>query len=102
MPVPKVQSMLLPILRHIGEGRSVETIRGRLKEQFQITPAEADMTHESGQNVYVNRVAWALAHLRMGGLIRKAGITDGNYQITDNGIAKLKENPDELTIRDLH
>jgi restriction system protein len=80
MPVPKVQSMLLPILRHIGEGRSVETIRERLKEQFQITPAEAEMTHaKSSQNVYVNRVAWALAHLMMGGLIRKAGITDGNY-----------------------
>lgn len=103
MPIPKIQPLLLPVLRMVADGKSVEKIRERLKEQFQITAAEAEQIYAgSGDNVFVNRVAWALAHLVMGGLIRKVGITDGNYQITDNGIARLNGNPSELTISELH
>ncbi len=97
--------MLLPVLRLTADGddHSVEEIREQLKKQFKITTREADMTHEkSGRNVFVNNVAWALAHLVMGKLIECTATSGGLYRITARGVVTLKQNPPELAISDLH
>jgi restriction system protein len=93
--------MLLPTLRLAAEGHSIKETRKRLREQFQITSAEAKQTHaRSGKNIFINRVAWAFAYLVMGQLIElkdKSG-----YRITERGTAVLNGNPVELTISELH
>jgi len=102
-PLPRIQSLLLPVLRIVaGEsGHSVEEIRNRLKDEFTLTDKQIKQTHlKSGINVFVNRVAWALAHLVMGKAITPVGI--GFYIMTERGVTILKGNPLELTIKELH
>ncbi len=99
MPIPKVQALLLPVLKVTEDGaeHSVEEIRKRIIEQFKLTRKEVEQEHpKSGKNVFVNLVAFALAYLNMGrAIIRKK---EGVYQIAERGAAILKGNPTDLTI----
>ena len=107
MPIPDPQTLLLPVLKVLSDGTNhqVEEIRERMKNQFRVTPSEIAQKNKRGF-VFVNRVAWALAHLNMQtgplghtteiNLIRK-----GVYRITERGIAILKNNPSKLGIKDL-
>jgi restriction endonuclease Mrr len=66
---PKVQPLLLPVLRAIADGaeHGVERIRERVAEELRLTKDELTEIHrKSGQNVYANRVAFALAYFNVG------------------------------------
>ncbi len=106
MSIPRVQPLLLPVLKKVGEGtkQSLEEIRNHAvsfsEANFNLTDAEAQETYpKSGTNKLVIRVAWALAHLVMGKAIERR---ERGYQITERGLAILRKNPSELTIRELH
>jgi restriction system protein len=102
-PIPSIQSLLLPVLRIVadGSGHTVEEIRNRVKAEFKLTDKQIQQTHpKSGTNILVNRVAWALAHLVMGKAV--APERAGFYRMTERGVAILKANPLELTIKELH
>jgi restriction system protein len=105
MPIPTIQPLLLPVLQIVADKaeQSVEEIRKSVKDnpKFKLTPTEVKQTHPaSGINVFVNRVAWALAHLVMGRAIKLRG--KGVYRIAKRGRAILKQDPSELTIKELH
>jgi len=107
MPIPDPQTLLLPVLKVLADGaeHEVEEIRERMTNQFGVTPSEIAQKNKRGF-VFVNRVAWALAHLNMqAGPIGHAReitlIRKGVYTITDRGTAILKSNPSELRIKDL-
>jgi len=108
MPIPDVQTLLLPVLKFLGDGTEhpVEEIRKSVKNQFGVSPSESARKNKQGASVFVNRVAWALAHLNM-----EAGpighpkaiilIKKGVYQISEHGTATLEGNPSQITIKDL-
>jgi hypothetical protein len=101
--IPGIAALLLPVLRIVADksGHSVEAIRNRVKERLELSDEEIRRKHpKSGTNVFVNRVAWALAHLVMGKAITQE--RSGFYRITDRGRAILERNSAELTIKDLH
>lgn len=76
-----------------GEERPVEVIRGTLAEQFGLTEEELEERLPSGRTqTYVNRVAWALAHLKGAACIEPA--RRGVYRITDRGQQLLAETPE--------
>jgi restriction system protein len=103
MPIPSIQSLLLPVLRNTADRppRSVEEIREKMRREFEVTPEELEQKHpKSGTSVFVNRVAWALAHLVMGSAIERIG--KGTYRITGRGRSIIKSSPSELTISELH
>ena len=103
MPLPRIQSLLLPVLRLVAResGCLVEEIRLGVKTEFDLTDDQITQTHsKSGQNVFVNRVAWALANLVMGKAISLKRI--GWYEATELGMKILQGNPAGLTIKDLH
>ena len=103
MPIPNVQPLLLPVLQIVADQaeQSVEEIRMRVKDKFKLTNKQVKQTHtESGRNIFVNRVAWALAHLVMGKAITSE--KKGFYRVMERGVTILKGNPSELTIRELH
>ena len=107
MSIPDPQTLLLPVLKVLADGteHNVEEIRERMKNQFGVTPNELAQRNKSGF-VFVNRVAWALAHLSMeAGPVGHAKeitlIRKGVYRITERGTAILKSNPSELRIKDL-
>ena len=60
MSIPKVQRLLLPVLKAVADGNEheVDEIRERVAEKFRLTIDERTETHSKSQlNVYVNRVA---------------------------------------------
>ena len=108
MPIPDSQTLLLPVLRVLGDGHehSSEQIRERVRIQFDIAPHELLLKYKSGTTVFNNCVAWALAHLNMrrGPLGHSEAIEKVRtevYRITEHGRAILKRNPSALTIKDL-
>lgn len=77
-----------------------------MKVKFEITSDELLLKLKNGIPVFVNRVAWALAHLNMerGPIGHPKAITlvkKEVYRITEHGRAILKGNPSHLTIKDL-
>ncbi len=108
MPIPDAQTLLLPVLQALADGRthSSAQIRERVKLQFDIPPNELLQKLTNGTPVFNNRVAWALAHLNMrrGPLGHSEAIEKVRkevYKITEYGKAILKRNPPSLTIKDL-
>jgi restriction endonuclease Mrr len=101
MPTLKVQPFLLPVLRAIEDGAEhpVGEIRKRVAEELRLTDDELKATHaKSGQRVYVNLIAHALANFNVGKAITWRG--EGVYQIADRGRAILDSGVICLTIND--
>ena len=101
MSTPKVQPLLLPVLRAIADGNEheVDEIRKLVAEVLRLTDDERKETHtKSGLNVYVNRVAFALAYLNMGKAITKK--RKGVYQIAERGKAILASGVKDIGIID--
>ena len=101
MSTPKVQPLLLPVLRAMADGAEhpVEEIRNRVAEELGLTEDERKETHrKSGQNVYVNLVAFALAHFNVGKAITKK--REGVYQIAERGRVIVASGVRDLSIKD--
>lgn len=82
----------LLVLLSDGEERQVQAIRDTLAEQFGLTQEELEERLPSGrQQTYVNRVAWALAHLKGAACLEAP--RRGAYRITDRGQQLLAETP---------
>jgi Mrr N-terminal domain len=108
MPIPNLQTLLLPVLLVVADGQEhpCKEIRERVGVQFDIGPQELLQKLKNGTPVFHNRVAWALAHLNMrrGPLGHSEAIEKVRkevYRITEYGKAILKRNPSALTIEDL-
>lgn len=100
MAIPDFQSIFLPLLQACADGREHKNqdLRRIMAEQLGLTEAELAIKLPSGkQGVFVNRVAWTIAHLKQAGLIE---ITQrGIYKITARGLEVLGENPQTLNIK---
>ena len=86
MTIPNFQSIMRPLLGHLGDGQlhgTAETLAG-LGEHFDLSETELDELLPSGvQTVFKNRVAWAKSYLKQAALV-EAPIR-GKYQITERG-----------------
>jgi MoxR-like ATPase len=95
VPIPAFPSLIHPLLVALedGEERTVEEIRDTLAEQFRLTEEELEERLPSGRmKRYVNRVAWALAHLKGAACIESP--RRGAYRITDRGQQLLADTPE--------
>jgi restriction system protein len=66
MSTPKVQPLLLPILRAIADGseHQVKGIRELVVEELKLTDDYVKLVNpRTGQSRYVNHFAWALIHI---------------------------------------
>ena len=101
MPIPDYPTLLLPVLRVAAGGvdTSVQEIRTHIESQFGLTPDELGVKQRNGSTVFVNHVALALARLNMAKAVTLT--SKGVYRITERGVAILKANPADLTLRDL-
>jgi restriction system protein len=101
MSTPKVQPLLLPVLKAIV-GRAehpVTEIRQRVADQLRLTDDDLKETYpRSGHNVFVNHLAFALAYFNTGkAIIRKS---EGVYQIAERGEMLLARGVSDLTINE--
>lgn len=100
MPIPDFQSVMLPLLRHLADGRersNQETLEA-LAEEFGLSQEERQELLPSGrQPIFTNRVAWAKVHLKAAQLIESKA--RGVYKIAARGLEILSRNPDRVDLR---
>lgn len=92
MAIPDFQTLMRPLLVALADGHEhpVPAIREALALQFGLTEDDLEERLPSGRTTtYVNRVAWALSHLK--GAAAIGSPTRGVYSITDRGQEILTE-----------
>lgn len=98
MGIPSYEDMMLPILK-FSEDRiehSISEAYEFIKKEFQISDEECQILLKSGkQSVVANRVGWARTYLKKAGLLESQH--RAKFQITDQGIKVLEENPKAIT-----
>jgi restriction system protein len=100
MVVPDFQSVMLPLLKVLGDGEehSLREVIDTLGQQLELTDEERKELLPSGKQAkFDNRVAWAKAYLKKAGLLDSTGW--GKFQITERGLAVLKEKPSEINMK---
>jgi restriction system protein len=99
MPIPDFQSIMLPLLKYLGDGKEHhirDTIEG-LALEFGLTPEERKELLPSGQQyIFDNRVGWARTYMKKAGLIEST--RRGYFKITERGLKVLEERPEEINI----
>ena len=100
MPIPDYQSLMLPVLRLVEDGRphAVSEMRQRIAEQLGLTEEElAERLASDTTTVFMNRIGWAVQYLKSAGAIR--AVRRGVYEIADRGLSLLRTRPSEITIK---
>lgn len=98
MPIPDFQSLMLPLLDALADGRerAMRDVTASLADRFDLTPEERQQLLPSGQNrLFVNRVAWAKAHMKAAGLIDNP--SRGLVRISDEGQRMLAQKLGRIT-----
>lgn len=100
MAIPDYQSIMLPLLKFIGDGkeRSLREAIEHLGGKFDLSDEERKELLPSGQQAtFDNRVGWARTYMK------KAGLLDytrrGFFCITERGQAVLSQNPTEINAK---
>ena len=100
MPVPDYQSIMLPLLKFIGDGkeRSLRETIESLAQQFGLSEEERKELLPSGrQATFDNRVGWARTYMKKAGLLDYSG--RGFFSITERGQEVLSQNPTEINAK---
>lgn len=98
MPIPPFQEVMLPLLEDLSPGeRSGPETAEALGRRFGLTPDELALRlPRGGQTKFVNRLAWAKAHLKAAGLIESP--RRGVYRLTDRGQQILATRPSAINM----
>ncbi|MBZ5728035.1 MAG: restriction endonuclease [Acidobacteriia bacterium] len=102
MPIPDYQSLMLPVLRVLADRKehSVAQMRQRIAEELKLSEGElTERLASDSTTVFVNRIGWAVQYLKAAIAIK--ALRRGVYQITDRGLALLKQEPSEINARTL-
>lgn len=100
MSVPDFQSMMLPFLQLLADGkeRFHKEIVAELADRLKLTEEQRTAYHEkSGSNILSNNVAWVENYLFKANLVTKP--RRACFVITEAGKSLLKENPPAISIR---
>lgn len=100
MPIPDFQSIMLPFINHVSDGKehSTKETLDSLGKSFKLSEEELNQYLPSGnQKTFYNRVFWAKAYLKMAGLIENT--TRGHFIITELGQKVVKQSPKEINIK---
>ena len=102
MPIPDFQTIMLPLLQHLSDGRehpNQETIDALAKKFGLSTEELTELLPSGAQPVFTNRVAWAKTHMKMAGLVDapKRAV----YRITDRGRNLLASKPEAINMSTL-
>jgi restriction system protein len=99
MTIPDFQSIMLPLLEYLSDKKehSSEEIRKAMISHFKLTEQEVtEQRLSTGQQVMVNRVAWAEVYLKHASLVESPA--RARYKISERGLDLLKTNPPKINI----
>lgn len=97
MAIPDYQTVMLPLLEHLGdkEEKATRETLDALANRFNLTEEEKKELLPSGQQpIFSNRVGWAKVYLKKAGLIES--VRRGYYKITQKGLNTLSEKPSKI------
>jgi restriction system protein len=102
MSIPDYQSLMLPLLRQVSDGKehAFPNIVDALAAEYKLSDSERrELLPSGGQFVFNNRVGWARTYMKKAGLL--SAPKRGVVQIADRGLKLLKENQpvDNKTLR---
>lgn len=100
MPIPDYQSIMLPLLKMLGDGEehSFRDAVAALEGQFSLTEEERKTTLPSGQQpVFHNRVGWAKTYMKKAGLLETP--RRGFMRITPRGTEVLSQRPAHIDVK---
>ncbi|MFZ4083622.1 MAG: restriction endonuclease [Pirellula sp.] len=99
LPIPDFQSLMLPLLEHVGDGAecTIAGSRDILADRYNLSEEERSQRLPSGAaNTFYNRLAWAKTYLERAGLLIK--VKRGVFKISTTGIALLRNPPERIDI----
>ncbi|WP_346316865.1 restriction endonuclease [Chitinophaga sp. YIM B06452] len=97
MPIPDYQTIMLPLLKLLADGKEYvfKNVIQKLSIQFELTEDDLNQLLPSGQSfIFDNRVGWARTYLKKAGLL--ASPKRGMIVITPRGIDILSKNPAKI------
>lgn len=100
MAVPDFQTLMLPVLRAVGEVEATKPadIRAYVADVCHLTPEDLEQRLPSGrQSTFENRCAWANVFLQRAGLITT--VKRGVYRLTEHGREVLATNPERIDMK---
>jgi restriction system protein len=100
MPIPDYQSIMLPLLRAVGDEKehSIRSIIEDLAVSFDLSESERRELLPSGQQeVFGNRVGWARTYLKKAGLVESP--KRGEVRITERGNKVLDSKPNRINVQ---
>lgn len=100
MPIPDFQSLMLPLMRLISDGKELAIRDATLVigQQLNLTESEWAEKLPSGRApLFYNRLAWAKTHLKRAGLINQP--RRGVIVISDRGRQVLLSQPTKIDLR---
>ena len=99
MPVPDVQSLLLPVLEALADGKGLRyvDVRTRLTESLRLTRDDTREMEPSDRYTKLQHHSyWATQHLLRAGLVMP--VQRGVFRLTDEGERLLKDPPPRLDL----
>jgi len=100
MPIPDFQSLMLPLLRFVSDGKE-HTLREAedvLALEFKLSTLEkAELLPSGRQAVFANRIGWARLHIKKAGLVEQP--RRGFFNITLRGTEVLKNPPEKINLK---
>jgi restriction system protein len=102
MSVPDYQSLMLPLLRVVGDGKVhlVSDLIEKLADEFKLSDSDrAELLNSGYERRFDNRVWWARTWLKKAEFIESP--ERGKVQISKRGIEFLRQKPKSLRAKDL-
>ena len=100
MPVPDFQSMMLPVLQALADGKphAVKDLSEQVAKAMGVSDADRkEELPSGGTSKWANRIAWVGTHFNFAKLISRP--TRGQMQITQRGSEVLQKNPKRIDLR---
>lgn len=100
MPIPDYQSIMLPLLKYLRDGKEhhIREAIEALAQQFGLTSEERKEILPSGQQfTFDNRVGWARTYMKKAGLIEST--KRGYLKIIERGSKVLEDKPEEINVQ---
>jgi restriction system protein len=100
MAIPDYQTVMLPLLRFLRDGKehSLGEAVDAVSDHFTLSPEERQQLLPSGASTVIgNRVGWARTYLKKAGLLESP--RRGFFRLTDRGHEVLKGKPERVDVR---
>lgn len=100
MAIPDYQTVMLPLLRFLGDGKehNIGEVVDSLAGEFHLSSEELEQLLGSGQQTVIrNRAGWAQTYLKKAGLI--VATRRGYFRITERGQSVLASKPARIDVK---